>query len=179
MSANNCVLAPHSDTTAQNPFVPGVQTREVEYEVFSLQNGTLTPMLGNPRVQGTNIAVLESNPTNPNAGICGWTTGSILSQALTCQERGGIYTDNYTVGTTGTNTVLQQFFADRGQVQVYWPTDGFNGQGMPIKTWYGAWTQNATTTPSSGGIIQQNSPNMQNGAACPQGCSLIQANNTN
>lgn len=79
----------------------------------------------------------------------------------------------------GTNSVLQQFFADRGQVQVFWPTDGFNSQGFPIKTWYGALTQNATTTASSGAIIQQNSPNTQNGATCPSGCSPIQANNTN
>ena len=118
MAANNCVLAPSADKTVGS-FPPGTNQREVTYEVFSLQNGTLTPMVTSNtsvQVQGTKIAVLESNPTNPDSGICGWSTTSVMD-TFTCQELGGTYTDVYSVGTTGTNMVLQQFFADRGQVQ--------------------------------------------------------------
>ncbi len=179
VAANNCVLAPSADKTVGS-FPPGTNQREVTYEVFSLQNGTLTPMVTSNtsvQVQGTKIAVLESNPTNPDSGICGWSTTSVMD-TFTCQELGGTYTDVYSVGTTGTNTVLQQFFADRGQVQVFWPTDQFNSQGFPIKVWYGAWSQNATTNATLGGVITQNSP-MQNGASCTSGCSPTQANNTN
>ncbi|MGB8581579.1 MAG: hypothetical protein WCD47_12215 [Candidatus Sulfotelmatobacter sp.] len=172
------MLAPHSDQTAQNPTVVGVQTREVEYDVFSLQNGTLTLMVGNSQLQGTKIAVLESNPTNPNSGICGWTAGSILNQQLTCQELGGTYTDNYTVGTTGNNTVLQQFFADRGQVQVFWPN--------PAPTWYGAWGTPSSTPPgfqpnqtasvtTGWAVITQINVNIKAATACPSGCDTTPA----
>jgi len=178
MTANNCVLAPSSDQTVPNPLWPGVNTRQVTYQVFSLQNGTLTPAINNSQVQGTKIAVYESNPTNPLSGICSWGS-NLLQDTNTCQETGGEYTDDLTVGNTGPNTVLQQFFADRGQVQVFWPTDGFNSQGFPIKTWYGAWNQNATTSAKLGGVITQNNANTSNGASCPTGCSPIQANNTN
>lgn len=176
---SNCVLAPHSDQTAPNPFFP-VQQRTVEYDVFSLQSGNLVPMAGTSQIQRTRIAGLETNPTNPNGFICDWKT--VETQ---CHNDQGTYTDKYTVGSSGVNTVKQQFFVDRAQVQVFWPTDGFNGQGFAIKTWYGAWDQNATTDASKGAIIQQNNPNMQNGATCtlsppdPQGCSPLQADGTN
>jgi hypothetical protein len=91
-----------------------------------------------------------------------------------------MYSDGYSVGDKGTFTVLQQFFVDRGQVKIFWPTDTGS-----TKTWYGSWDQNATVTAPSGAIIHQNNPDLQNGATCilyPQdqhGCSPIQANNTN
>jgi hypothetical protein len=165
---SSCVLAPQSDSTVPNPFVPGVQTREVVYALFTLQNGALAPIVGNSQ---TKIAVTEENSTNPNTKICDWLTPLGKCQSL------GTYSDDYTVGNTGNFTVEQIFAIDRCQSQVFWPTDGFNSQGFPIQTWYGALSQNATVT-SSGATIQQNSPNMQAGATCSQGCSPIQANGT-
>jgi hypothetical protein len=175
---SNCALAPNQDTTFTNPLW-SVKERDVTYNLFSLQNGTLLPTWGNAvgsgQALGIKIEVMETSE-NPNGvsniRICDW------KSPLTQCEMSGSYTDRYTEGSSnGTDTVLQQFFVDRGQVQVFWPTDGFNSQGFPIQTWYGAWNQNATITNNSV-IIQQNNPNMQRGAACPQGCSLIQANNT-
>jgi hypothetical protein len=168
---SNCALAPHSDTTAPDPFYPGVNRRSVEYEIFSLQNGNLVPEGG--QNLGIKIAVLESNPTNPNQLICDGTPGH------KCESTGGFYTDDLSVGNGSNNTVKQQFFVDRGEVQVFWPTDGFDPQGFANKTWYGAWDQQVTTTAVQGGVVQQNNPNTQNGATCTSGCSQIQANGTN
>ena len=181
---SNCVLAPHNDTVSTDALRCGAPDRDVTYEVFSLQNGTLMPTLGSSQTTQSRIIVLESNPTNTQAGICDWNTPN------KCSSVGSLYTDEYTVGC-GTlfglgspNTVKQQFFVDRGQVQVYWPTDGFQN-GFPIKTWYGSWDQNSTTNATNGATIQQNNPNLNNGVACtltpqdPNGCSPIQANNTN
>jgi len=165
---SNCVLAPQSDSTFSNPFVPGVQTREVIYELFTLQNGALAPIVGNSQ---TKITVTEENSTNPNTKICDWLTPLGKCQSL------GTYPDDYIVGNTGNFTVEQIFAIDRCQSQVFWPTDGFNSQGFPIQTWYGALSQNAIVT-TNWATIQQNSPNMQAGATCSQGCSSIQANGT-
>ena len=75
------------------------QDRDVVYEVFSLQNGTLLPMGGSSQIQQTKIIALESNPTNPNAGICDWNTPKGK-----CESVGGLYTDEYTVGAAALPT---------------------------------------------------------------------------
>jgi hypothetical protein len=177
-SGSNCVLAPNSDSTSTVP--PGVTQREVIYEVFSLQNGALVGMGGNSQILQTKIAGLETNPTNPNAHICDWNTPATKCETPSFTNTAGWYTDDYNVGSGTPNTVTQQFFVDRGQVRVFWPTDVGGG-----KTWYGAWSQQSTTDANKGGIIQQNNPDMQHGATCtlhppdPHGCSPTQANGTN
>ena len=85
-----------------------------------------------------------------------------------------------TAGSTGPNTVSQQFFVDRGQVEIFWPTDTSNG-----KIWYGAVYQTVTDLPTPGATITQVNPNTSQGATCnlhppdPHGCSPTQANGTN
>jgi hypothetical protein len=184
---SNCVLAPNSDQVIQNPLVAGVKTREIQYELFSLQNGTLQPMGNNSQAQQTRISLLETNPTNPGTVICYWAG----PQGSNCQSPNplfpfpGFLEDDISQGRSGNNTAKQQFFVDRCQVKVYWPTDG--PQPYFIKTWYGAWDQNASIISANApvAIIQQNNPDMGNGVTCAAlnppnhyGCSPIQANGT-
>jgi hypothetical protein len=177
---SNCALAPNNDTTAPLALVPGVMRKEVVYEVFSLQNGSLVDMGNSSQVLQTKIAAVESNPTNPNQRICDWNTPATRCVSPNSVDLPGWYTDDYDVGDGAPNTCTQVFAVDRGQVQVYWPTDVTSG-----KIWCGAWEQKVTTSATTGGVIQQTNPNTQNGATCnlhppdQTGCSPTQANGTN
>jgi hypothetical protein len=178
---SNCVLAPNNDTVIPRVFPPGVNTREVLYEIFSLQNGNLVDMGASSQILQTKIMALESDATNPGSSYCNWQTpGGTRCVSPNSNDTAGWYTDDYSAGSTGTNTLTQQFFVDRGQVQIFWPTETSQG-----KIWYGAWEQSVTDLASPGAIITQTNPNMSNGATCnlhppdPHGCSPIQANGTN
>jgi hypothetical protein len=179
-----CVLAPASDITIPNKFVPNVQVREVRYEVFSLKNGILIPLVGDSRIRATKIAVLETNPTNTSTLICDWNTVRYTPECKSPNsiDGPGQYTDDYTAGNTGINTVTQQFVVDRGFVPIYWPCHEASCPTFPTNTWYPAWSQNATVNPSNpdGAFILQNNPDMSTGAgaSCQGGCSVRQPDGT-
>ena len=167
---SHCVLAPHDDTTiTPDPLHSGAPTREVQYEVFSLNNGVLIPI---PEffIQKTRIVAFETNPTNPNTGICDMQAiDKGGCQSPNKNDGPGFYTDDYTSGNSGASTVTQQFIVDRGFVPVYWPQTAFDSQGFPHSIWYGAFSQNASTDRNlipQGAFIHQNSPDMQHGAGC-------------
>lgn len=180
LSNSHCVIAPHGDTTTpSDPLHAGAPMREVQYEVFSLQNGVLS-QIGVSKIGKTKIVVLESNPTNPSTGIC---DQQMLDKGE-CQSPNsvdgpGFYTDDYTAGNTGPNTVTQQFFVDRGLVSLFWPQPAFDSQGFQYNAWYGAYSQTAALDRNNipaGALIQQVNPDLQHAASCPIGCSLRQAN---
>jgi hypothetical protein len=162
-----CGLAAHSDISEPNEFVPGVMKRVVLYEVFSKQKGQLTLLSNGGSILKSKIAVYESNATNPATAVCDWTAPDRICETPNEQQTAGFYTDIYTAGNTGANTVTQTFFIDMGQVQVFWPDS-------TLSTWYGAWTQDATVDPNNpnGAKIVQNSPDLQHGYSCsPAACS--------
>lgn len=174
---SNCVLAPHSDWLS----VWGTaQMRNVTYELFSLSNGILSPMGGNPQIQQTKIALIEQNSTNPSAVICDWKTpiGKCESPSENPKNDPGYLTDHMSAGSGSSYSVNMIFAADRGQVQVFWPYP-FNPQGLTQTTWYGAWDQTAYDT-SSGGTIVQDNPGggFKTGASCSSDCSLTHPDGT-
>jgi hypothetical protein len=73
-------------------------------EVFSLESGTLIPLGRDPRIGGSKIRVFESNPTNPNTGICDWRSPHGVCDSPNAVDDFGFYTDDYTSGSTGLNT---------------------------------------------------------------------------
>ena len=185
---NNCVLAPHLDTVkTSDPLRAGAPTREVEYDVFSLNKGVLS-QIDQVRIQETRITVLETESINPKTGICDQSAidkGQCQSPMSNCGrvasfcDPPGIYTDNYTAGNTGPNKVTQQFSIDGSPVPVFWPQSKSNSQGFQYNVWYGATSQSAAVDRAkipSGAFIKQINPDLQHPASCPTGCSLRQPN---
>jgi len=165
---NNCVLAPVSDTI--QVWGPALQ-RVIQYEVFSLQNGTLSP-LASSQIQQTKIALVESNSTNPTATICNWTSEAVTqceSPSTVPGNSPGYLTDHLSAGSGSAYSVEQVFAADRGQVPVYWP--------WSQTTWFGAWNQTAYDT-NQGATIVQGTLVSHTSAYCPSGCSLKHADGT-
>ena len=176
---SHCVLAPASDGLGRY-FAP---LRQVQYKLFSLQNGVLAPISQNI-VQTTRIVLYEDNASNPATTICSLETiegGGCQSPTPNCTpgsgsacDAPGALTDNYSAGATGPNIVTQHFFADRGNVQVFWPQRASDNNIY----WYGAYSQTASVDAIKipiGGIITQINP-LSNAASCPSGCSFTQTN---
>ena len=171
---SHCVIAPHNDITIpSSPYTSGAPLREVNYEIFSFDNGVLTKVNTAAHNQ-VKIAVLETNSINSLHETC-------TLQALAkgdCQSPNtidgpGFYTDSYSASDKGPNSVTQQFFVDRGLVLVFWP--------QSTSLWYGAYSQTAAVDRVNipqGALIQQVNPDLQHGAICAGGCSFTQANGT-
>ena len=178
----HCVIAPYTDTTTpSDPLHGGAPLREVQYEVFSLQNGALN-QINQSKIQNTRIVVFESNSTNPSTGICDQATiDKGECQSPNKFDSPGFYTDDYTAGTSGPNTVTQQFFVDKGLVPVFWPQVAFDSNGFQYTVWYGAYSQTAEVNRvriPAGAFIKQVNPDTQHAEACSTGCSHRQANGT-
>jgi hypothetical protein len=145
------------------------------------QNGTLN-QINQSKIAKTKIVVFESNSTNLSTLICDeQRIKSGNCQSPLSGELPGFYTDDYTAGTSGPNSVIQQFFVDRGLVSLFWPRAAFDSQGFQYNAWYGSYSQTAAVDRNNipaGGFIQQVSPDLQRAATCPTGCSLKQANGT-
>jgi Glucodextranase, domain B/Beta-propeller repeat/IPT/TIG domain len=173
-----CVLAPtRDDITA--PQRGGYPSRTVRYEIFSSRNDILNvPSPAN--VKSTRIVVLETNPTNLSTFICSQKvidTGECQSPNPNCNltitasfcDPPGVYTDLYSAGNTGPNTVTQKFSIDGVPTPVYWPQTASDSNTY----WYGALTQNATVNNNNPNavLILQNNPDSNHGMPCPTGCS--------
>jgi hypothetical protein len=151
--------------------------RSIQYAVLSLQNGMLT-QIGDNKISETRIVVFESGSGNPATVICD-------SQRIAkggCQspnpiDSAGFYSDDYSAGDTGPNTVKQVFFVDRGLVSVFWPQKASDNNVY----WYGslAYSQSAAVDRvniPNGALIIQNNPDLQHGVSCFNGnCSFRQA----
>jgi len=152
--------------------------RQVEYQLFSLQNGTLTPLYGTPQIQGVKIEEWEANPSNPNVHICSWQNQDTKCESPNSVDPPGQYTDDMGAGVSSPYTVQQQFLVDRQGLQVFWPN--------PAPTWYGAWgtpsstppgfqpNQTASTT-NGWATISQINVNVKAATACPSGCDTTPA----
>jgi uncharacterized protein YjdB len=169
----NCALAPHADLQAKFVNVD----REVVYWLFSLQNGTLTPLVGTSQIQGVKIEEWEANASNPNINSCSWQSQNTRCQSpittLYYEDPTGQITDDMGAGSGAAYTISQQFLVDRQGVQVFWP----NSQ----PTWYGAWGTPASSPPgfqpnqtasvvTGWATISQINVNNNAPAACPSQC---------
>jgi hypothetical protein len=169
----NCALAPHADLQAKFVNVD----REVVYWLFSLQNGTLTPLVGTSQIQGVKIEEWEANASNPNINSCSWQSQNTRCQSpittLYYEDPTGQITDDMGAGSGAAYTISQQFLVDRQGVQVFWP----NSQ----PTWYGAWGTPASSPPGfqpnqtasvviGWATISQINVNNNAPAACPSQC---------
>jgi hypothetical protein len=149
---------------------------EVAYWLFSLQNGTLTPLVGTPQVQGVKIEEWEANASNPNVNFCSWQNQDTICQSPNTATGGddppGQLTDCMGAGAGASYTISQQFLVDRQGVQVFWPNS--------VPTWYGAWgtfasspqgfQPNQTATVVTGwATISQINPNNNAPATCSTG----------
>ena len=176
---SHCVLAPDSD----GPQFYLAPLREVQYKLFSLQNGVLKPISQNS-IQTTRIVLYEDNASNAATTIRSLATiqgGGCQSPTPNCTPGSGsacdplgVFTDRYSAGVTGPNIVTQHFFVDRGNVQVFWPQRYIDNNIY----WYGAYSQTAAVDAvkiPQGGVITQIPP-LSNGVSCPTGCSFTQTN---
>ncbi len=177
----NCALAPYSDiqTLSQKNLIV---VREVAYRLFSLQNGTLTPLYGNPQIQGVKIEEWEANPSNPNVSTCSWQNQNNICESPNTAIGGfdgpGQITDDMGAGNSAPYTVSQQFLVDRQGLQVFWPN--------PAPVWYGAWGTPSSTPPgfqpnqtasvtTGWATISQINVNINAPTACPSGCDTTKA----
>jgi hypothetical protein len=141
-----------------------------------LQGATLQTI---NELQDTSMFVFEKNPTNPNTGICDIPTiANGGCQSPNSIDDPGFYTDDYTAGNSGPNTVTQQFFVDRRLTLVFWPQIVVDSNGFQSTAWFGAKSQDATVNRnnSNGAFIKQNSPDMTNSVTCGAVCFRRQAN---
>lgn len=149
----NCVLTPVADNyngTAENPAPP----RAIEYGVFSLKNGALTDIYGQPGSYGPFEIVLREHYTSQNTD-----TDSIICSGQGCSNRyanngldykNGEFTDNLVeTHNSVTLSVSQDFYIERMKATVYWPRLQ-SGQYR----WYGTTNQSANTTTTSARITQ-------------------------
>jgi len=181
----HCAIAPHNDTSLpSDPFTGGAPSRTIQYEVFSLQDGVLQPLTFSQAAQ-IKLIVYEDMSNNPNTKICDYSTiAGGGCQSPNSVDSAGFYTDVYSAGNTGPNSVRQQFFLNRYETGVFWPEGGFNSQGFSIITWYGAASQTAAVDRVNipfpvAAFITQLKPLFTGGASCPSGCSLRAPNGGN
>jgi hypothetical protein len=165
-----CALAPHWD--GKGLYGCCVPAREVEYQLFSLQNGTLAPLLPSQKQQ-VKIQEWEANATNPYVHSCSWQDQTTICQSPNSVDPPGQYTDDMGAGSSSPYTVQQQFLVDRQGLQVFWPNS--------TPTWYGAWgtpssspagfQPNQTASVTTGwATISQINVNLNAPTACPSGC---------
>lgn len=175
----NCALVPTKDgpATSPNNYMP---VREVEYRLFSLQNGTLTPLYR----PGVKIEEWEAGASN-GADTCSWQKPSRECESPNDSAHGGEgfdgpgqYTDDMGAGLGAPFTIYQQFLVDRQGVQVFWPN--------PAPTWYGAWGTPSSTPPgfqpnqtasvtTGWATIAPINVNISAPTACPSGCDTMPA----
>jgi hypothetical protein len=113
-----CALAPHC--YGKGLYGCCVPAREVEYQLFSPQNGTLTPLLPSQKQQ-VKIQEWEANATNPYVHSCSWQDQTTICQSPNSVDPPGQYTDDMGAGSSSPYTVQQQFLVDRLGLQVFWP----------------------------------------------------------
>ena len=139
----NCALAPVSDIQTGPNQDTSIQVRKVTYWLFNLQNGTLSPLEGDPATAPpVKIELWEANSTNSTAKTCTWQTsnpGSVC-ESPNARDGAGQLTDFMGAGLLTPYTVQQQLLVDRQGVQVFWP----NSKG----SWYGAWGAPASSPPN-------------------------------
>jgi hypothetical protein len=175
-----CALAPHSDGKALSK--GAIEVREVEYQLFSLQNGTLMPLYGTSQIQGVKIQEWEANPSTSGVTTCSWQTQDTKCEspntAINGPDDPGRYTDDMGAGVSSPYTVQQQFLVDRQGVQVFWPISGL---------WWGAWGTPSSSPPGfqpnqtasvtvGWATISQINVNTNAPTACPSGCDTTPPN---
>jgi hypothetical protein len=182
----SCALAPHNDIqTGPNQYTL-IQIRQVTYWLFSLQNGTLSPLEG-PSITPPPVKIeeWEANSTNPSVSLCTWQNlGSECESPNNNDppDPAGQLTDHMGAGLSSPFTVQQQFLVDRQGVQVFWP----NSNG----SWYGAWGTPASSPPgfqpnqssyttAGWATITQINANTNAPTACPSGCDTVLPNASN
>jgi hypothetical protein len=170
-----CAIAPHNDVSTIDPR-SGAPLRSVRYQVLTLGGATLQTI---NEMQDISMFVFERNPTNPNTGICDIPTiANGGCQSPNPIDDAGFYTDDYSAGNSGPNTVTQQFFVDRRLTPVFWPQIVVDSNGFQSTAWFGAKSQDATVNRSdpNGAFIKQNSPDLTNSVTCGAVCFRRQAN---
>jgi hypothetical protein len=187
----NCALAPSSDKQAFSDRTL-TNVREVQYWLFSLQNGTLTPFKTS-QIQGVKIEEWEAHSSNSAVDSCSWQKLDSICESPNINDgKGGVdptgqYTDQIGLPSGWAPfTIDQQFLVDRQGVQVFWPYTVTNPQGQPQATWYGAWGTPSSSPPgfqpnqtayvtNGWAVITQINVNMNTATACSSGCDTIPA----
>jgi hypothetical protein len=156
-----CAVVPISDLYYTNLLPPGGKRREIEYGVYSLEDGVLKPLFGtiatSPKIVLYEV-LLSGDPLH----ICD--TGCPGGPPT---DNWGALVDEHREGVDGNFSVKQRFYAAHGahfgQVPFYWfdPSEG---------DWYGSYYQTVDIDSSLqyGSSVVQQTPLLGPGVACEE-----------